>query len=126
MLREAGQFRRRRDIKAVKCTATNGMVASEAFPLIILNDIGRAYPDSYNFFLPAALILAQRALAIAESFFLAAGLILLLVFGAELFPLTFAQRALAAAEILAFAAALILNFFLGALEAVAFVDAPSI
>jgi hypothetical protein len=80
----------------------------------------------YNFFLPAALTFAQRALAIAESFFLAAGLIFLLVFGAELFPLIFAQRALAAADIFAWADALIVNFFLGALGAVAFVDVPSI
>jgi hypothetical protein len=67
----------------------------------------------YNFFLPAALILAQRVLAIAESFFLAAGLILLFVFSAELFPLTFAQRALAAADIFALADALIFRLFSG-------------
>jgi hypothetical protein len=105
-------------------TATHGEAASESFPLMLRRY--QAGPALYNFFLPAALIFAQRALAIAESFFLAAGLILLLVFGVVFVPLTFAQRALAAADIFAFAAALIVNFFLGAAGAVAFVDAPTI
>ena len=72
----------------------------------------------YNDFLPAALTLAHRAFAIAESLALAAELILPRLFGAltvilvgsALAPLTLAQRAFCAAAILARAAVLI---FLG-------------
>jgi hypothetical protein len=92
-------------------------------------DISAQYP-TYNFFLPAALTFAHLALAAAESFALAAALILPLALGARLtatfFPFTFAHLALAAAESFALAAALILNFFFGAAATADFVEEPKI
>jgi hypothetical protein len=84
----------------------------------------------YSFFFPAALILAQRAFAIAESLALAAVLIFRLCFLAGALAtgfasLIFAHRALAAAAILARLAALILRF-LDTLGAGVGVDPPRI
>jgi hypothetical protein len=91
------------------------------------------YLVSYNDFLPAALALAQRALAAAEIFALPAALIPPFFLGtgpafgfvAGFAPLTFAQRNLAAALILALAAALIVNFFFGALTTAVWTVEPS-
>lgn len=82
---------------------------------------------NYRDFFPAALILAQRALANAESLDLAAALIVRFLTGAltaGFAPLIFAHRAFWAAAILARPAALILLFF-GAL-AVTGAGAPRI
>ena len=70
--------------------------------------------------MPAAITLAQRAFAKAESLALTDALLRDFLAGAltadlaaDFFPFAFAQRALWAAAILARAAALILNFFFG-------------
>jgi len=73
---------------------------------------------SYNFDFPAALTFFHRAFAIAESFALAAALIVRLTFltgfTADFFPFKFAQRFFAAALILALPAVLIFRLFFGA------------
>jgi hypothetical protein len=74
-------------------------------------------PPPYSFVLPAALAFAQRFLAAAEIFALAAALILRLTFltgfADNFLPFIFAHRAFCAAAILALPAALILRFFFG-------------
>lgn len=78
----------------------------------------------------AVLLFAQRALAAAEIFALAAALIRRFGFCTgptfDFVRLTFAQRALAAREIFRLAAALILRRFLGATSAACFIGEPRI